>query len=634
MKKRLSWYKKIIATTLIVSLSSSVLFTEKVQASSISKNRIGGKDRVETSLLIAEEGWIQADNAILTTGYAFPDALCVSPLAKLLNSPILLSKGNSLEANTINELKKLGVKKVYIIAGTDVISSQIENTLKSMNISIERIYGKDRYETSIKIANKITEISKVSSENNNANGEANNINHDKEVFITTGLNFPDSLSVSSISAQNQAPIILLNTKTLQEMQKKYFTENNIKKAYIIGGPTLISPNIEKELNNLGITCERIYGSDRYETNKKILDRFDFILNYENVFLSTGGNYPDALSGAALASKMSSPILLTKRIPDNNTKSIINSKISSIRKITILGGESVVRDYTYNNLVNNTTITVNEAEPKPYEEIQQEEAKKKQEEAKKKAEIQGKYNSLNTKVTNYLKKQSGTYGFYFINLKNGARMNYNADKTFVGASTGKIPVALYNYELIAKGKVKLTDVYTYTSQDYETGTGSLQYKSIGTKYTVRELLNKSMRISDNVAHNILRRQIIGQAFYDYMGNIIGRDINSWVNKWTPKEMALFMNEVYKFNSRNPELGKIFINDLSNTIFNDRINRNLPKNVQVAHKIGNQVNVMNDVGIVYAKDTYVIAFMSDRVNINRACEVIGEASKMIYDFVNNQ
>jgi len=634
MKKRLSWYKKIIATTLIVSLSSSVLFTEKVQASSISKNRIGGKDRVETSLLIAEEGWIQADNAILTTGYAFPDALCVSPLAKLLNSPILLSKGNSLEANTINELKKLGVKKVYIIAGTDVISSQIENTLKSMNISIERIYGKDRYETSIKIANKITEISKVSSENNNANGEANNINHDKEVFITTGLNFPDSLSVSSISAQNQAPIILLNTKTLQEMQKKYFTENNIKKAYIIGGPTLISPNIEKELNNLGITCERIYGSDRYETNKKILDRFDFILNYENVFLSTGGNYPDALSGAALASKMSSPILLTKRIPDNNTKSIINSKISSIRKITILGGESVVRDYTYNNLVNNTTITVNEAEPKPYEEIQQEEAKKKQEEAKKKAEIQGKYNSLNTKVTNYLKKQSGTYGFYFINLKNGARMNYNADKTFVGASTGKIPVALYNYELITKGKGKLTDVYTYTSQDYETGTGSLQYKSIGTKYTVRELLNKSMRISDNVAHNILRRQIIGQAFYDYMGNIIGRDINSWVNKWTPKEMALFMNEVYKFNSRNPELGKIFINDLSNTIFNDRINRNLPKNVQVAHKIGNQVNVMNDVGIVYAKDTYVIAFMSDRVNINRACEVIGEASKMIYDFVNNQ
>jgi len=45
-------------------------------------------------------------------------------------------------------------------------------------------------------------------------------------------------------------------------------------------------------------------------------------------------------------------------------------------------------------------------------------------------------------------------------------------------------------------------------------------------------------------------------------------------------------------------------------------------------------MNDVGIVYAKDTYVVAFMSDGVNINRACEVIGEASKMIYDFVNKQ
>ena len=56
----------------------------------------------------------------------------------------------------------------------------------------------------------------------------------------------------------------------------------------------------------------------------------------------------------------------------------------------------------------------------------------------------------------------------------------------------------------------------------------------------------MRISDNVAHNILLRHINGQAFYNYIGKIIDRKIAIWVNRWTPKEMALFMNEVYKYN----------------------------------------------------------------------------------------
>ena len=46
------------------------------------------------------------------------------------------------------------------------------------------------------------------------------------------------------------------------------------------------------------------------------------------------------------------------------------------------------------------------------------------------------------------------------------------------------------------------------------------------------------------------------------------------------------------------------DLQNTMWNDRINALLPKDVKVAHKIGNFQGVCNDVGIVFAEEPYIL------------------------------
>ncbi|MDR1604316.1 MAG: cell wall-binding repeat-containing protein, partial [Gracilibacteraceae bacterium] len=68
--------------------------------------------------------------------------------------------------------------------------------------------------------------------------------------------------------------------------------------YILGGPTLV-----KDIP--GFT--RIYGADRYATNKAIRETLSF--EYEYVYTADGNTLVDALTGAALAAQTRSPIIL-------------------------------------------------------------------------------------------------------------------------------------------------------------------------------------------------------------------------------------------------------------------------------------------------------------------------------------
>lgn len=68
--------------------------------------------------------------------------------------------------------------------------------------------------------------------------------------------------------------------------------------------------------------------------------------------------------------------------------------------------------------------------------------------------------------------------------------------------------------------------------------------------------------------------------------------------TPNDLVLYMRAVEEFATQNPELGNLLLDDLKNTIFDDRIRAGTPENIAVAHKIGNLTGVINDVGIVYS------------------------------------
>jgi spore germination protein YaaH len=305
--------------------------TSKVSAAP-STLRLAGNDRYETSLKISQDGWSQSNYVVLVSGENYPDGLSAAPLAKKYNAPILLTDSNGLTASIREELQRLDVQNVFIIGGPTVISSNVENQLNSLNINSTRIYGQDRYETSVKIA-------KLVGSNNG-------------IFITSGENFPDALSVSSIAAMKQMPILFTTSQNLPTSVKNYILNSNIDKCYVVGGTGAISSNGVSGLPNL----KRLSGSDRYETNLSVINEFINDVNFNNVYIASGENFPDALSGSAAAAKNSAPIILTD---DNYSKStsIIKSKLNSISALKVLGGNAIVSSTLVRNILSTSTIVL-------------------------------------------------------------------------------------------------------------------------------------------------------------------------------------------------------------------------------------------------------------------------------------
>lgn len=307
-------FKKIASFFIMLFLSISLF--NSISTSASSTNRLAGLNRYETSAKISGN-FSTSDVAVIATGKDYPDALSATPLATKYNAPIILVEGNKLNVEASNELKRLKVKKVFIVGGTGVVTTDVAKSIQNLGITVERVAGKDRYETSY-------EVAKLVGTNNGA-------------FATTGLNFADALSVGPIASILNMPIILVDNNNPAK-------NLNINKTYVIGGEAIVPTKALSNFNNI----TRIYGANRYETNKKLVNTFKNILSFSNAYIATGIDFPDALAGGALAAVNKNPIILTEKNLDESTRDII--KDNNITNLTVLGGEGVVPTSTVNSLL--------------------------------------------------------------------------------------------------------------------------------------------------------------------------------------------------------------------------------------------------------------------------------------------
>ena len=247
----------------------------------------------------------------------------------------------------------------------------------------------------------------------------------------------------------------------------------------------------------------------------------------------------------------------------------------------------------------------------------------------------KLDDLKSQIASYLSNYKGQYGVYYSDLTTGQEFGINDEDQYMSASCEKIPINLYLFTRIASGDVNLGDTLTYLQEDYEGGTGSIQYQNVGKQYTIDELSRLSIVDSDNVATNMLIRYLGMQNIKNYMRQVGGQVVFDNQNVSSPRDMGLYMKLVYEFSENDGTLGNELMNNfLSTELYNDRLPALLPKSVQVAHKIGNELGVINDVGIVFASKPYIVAVMSKGVNEEEAPAVIANISKMIYNTVDQQ
>jgi uncharacterized protein YjdB/putative cell wall-binding protein len=338
MRKTIS---KIVMLLFLAGIALSC-FTGNVQADSAgtgnmstaaNENRLWGKDRIETSLKISQEGWkYGAATAVIAQGYGYADALCAAPLAKKYNAPIILSKQDSLSDEIVKELKRLKADRVFVIGGTGSLSDYVELQLKEIGVSqIKRLGGQDRYETSVKVAEELGDVSNIA--------------------VASGSGYADSLSISAIAAEKEMPILLSQNDELPQIVKNYLKNRNIEKTYIIGGTGVISSSLESSFTNV----MRLGGATRFDTNLAVLQNFKSDLNFNNVYIARGNGpngdeFADALSGAALAATKSAPVVLTDDTVASKTADFLKENMSDKTMLTALGGTSVVPAVILDDLI--------------------------------------------------------------------------------------------------------------------------------------------------------------------------------------------------------------------------------------------------------------------------------------------
>lgn len=227
-----------------------------------------------------------------------------------------------------------------------------------------------------------------------------------------------------------------------------------------------------------------------------------------------------------------------------------------------------------------------------------------------------------------KYRSGNYGIYVTSLIDGETAQINGSKTFMGASTGKLPVLYYTQKMINEKKLNPNKLYTYTDQINRMtysymrgGAGILQTKRLGNQYSLYMIMDWTCKYSDNQGANFLG--YYGANKYDQkMRNEISRVIGRrWdgIRYVTARENSLLLKEMYH-NGGN------VLNYMSNTTYDkQRLPKYLP--VRVAHKIGDLYGYAHDCGIVYTNKPYIISVMTNNSNY----ETISRMSKEVYDIM---
>ncbi|MDR3540608.1 MAG: cell wall-binding repeat-containing protein [Desulfosporosinus sp.] len=161
--------------------------------------RMGGKDRFDTdSLIVNNLAVSHGTPVIIASGNDFPDALGVASLAASKGWPILLSGTNQLSDTARNFVSTDQPTNIYIVGGKGVLNDSIQTALQSAdpNAQIQRFGGQDRFETLSQILTKFYP-------------------NPTQIYLANGLDFADALSGSTLAAQNNAPILLIDPKAKQ-----------------------------------------------------------------------------------------------------------------------------------------------------------------------------------------------------------------------------------------------------------------------------------------------------------------------------------------------------------------------------------------------------------------------------------
>lgn len=233
-----------------------------------------------------------------------------------------------------------------------------------------------------------------------------------------------------------------------------------------------------------------------------------------------------------------------------------------------------------------------------------------------------------------------YGVY-VSTSNSNFITVNGDNFFTPASVSKIPIGVLIFRDIDKGLYDLQKTLPLLDENKAYESDGLWGFTPGSELTIEEYLKRMLQESDNTAMNSLEtflggNVIVNQRLKDEIGvENFSRD--PYIAK--PESVGKLLSKLNYGNILSGSSKSKLLSIMSNIPdkFQDRIASGVPKGIQVAHKIGQDVGEngysYNDAGIVFGeKKTFVIVILNQGVDEDVAITKTRKITELVYSFLN--
>ena len=226
------------------------------------------------------------------------------------------------------------------------------------------------------------------------------------------------------------------------------------------------------------------------------------------------------------------------------------------------------------------------------------------------------------------------------LATGYTSGYNMNQVMPAASTIKIPIMVEVFKQMAAGDFDLNRRVELFAGDRDWGSGTICDSPVGSTFPVSTLLAQMITVSDNTAANMLIRLVGRRHINETMADLglhhthladyirtaewsVRTDLRT-----TPADMVRLLTDMAKNQLIDEWSSRHMVAILEDQEINSLLPEPLP-DIPIAHKTGSFDDTLNDVGIVYAAEPYVIAVMTTNLpSLQTGRDFIHHISRVAY------
>ncbi|WP_298751934.1 cell wall-binding repeat-containing protein [uncultured Serinicoccus sp.] len=163
-------------------------------------------------------------------------------------------------------------------------------------------------------------------------------------YIASGRDFPDALTAGARSGVRDAPLLITDPASLSSSTAQALARLQPGRIVVVGGSAAVSDTVVSQLAAYSSSGEvqRLGGADRYHVAATVAAHYP--PDVARVYLASGQDYPDALSGAALAARQGAPLLLTR---PTSLPPVVAEQLRRLSpgQVIVLGGDAAVSGAT-------------------------------------------------------------------------------------------------------------------------------------------------------------------------------------------------------------------------------------------------------------------------------------------------